>query len=225
MFCDHDRKPSSPVAEKLKVAAKYHVPTGNMLRRAATRSAVPIEGRNSVVQITRRQFNIGAAAAGVLPIAAPAFGTDLSVPGRAPDLARFHQVAAPTLSCALFWRTFAAYRKAHDDCREQGRCAPAISRGNTIARAKPDGHTIMIHGGTALAANMHLFRKPPVDVAKQVQLAATLVKQPTMIDCATRQFAILSRWRSLTTGDEDEGRQGELCRRQYARQGDGCDIC
>jgi tripartite-type tricarboxylate transporter receptor subunit TctC len=50
-----------------------------------------------------------------------------------------------------------------------------------IARAKPDGHTIMIHGGTALAANMHLFRKPPVDVAKEVQLAATLVRQPTMI--------------------------------------------
>ncbi|MGZ5804375.1 MAG: Bug family tripartite tricarboxylate transporter substrate binding protein [Xanthobacteraceae bacterium] len=50
-----------------------------------------------------------------------------------------------------------------------------------IARAKPDGYTIMIHGGTALSANMHLFRNPQVDVAKALQIAATLHRQPTML--------------------------------------------
>lgn len=50
-----------------------------------------------------------------------------------------------------------------------------------IARARPDGYTIMIHGATALAANMHLFRKPPVDVTTALQLAATLNRQPTML--------------------------------------------
>ncbi len=50
-----------------------------------------------------------------------------------------------------------------------------------IARAKPDGYTIMIHGGTALSANMHLFRNPSVDVAKALQIAATLNRQPTML--------------------------------------------
>ena len=35
-----------------------------------------------------------------------------------------------------------------------------------VARSKPDGYTIYIHAPSALAANMHLFKKPPVDAAK-----------------------------------------------------------
>ncbi len=35
-----------------------------------------------------------------------------------------------------------------------------------VARAKPDGHTIYVHAGTAVAANLHLFKKPPVDAAQ-----------------------------------------------------------
>lgn len=49
------------------------------------------------------------------------------------------------------------------------------------ARAKPDGHTIYVHGATALAANMTLFKKPPVDVEKEIQIVATINKQPTML--------------------------------------------
>jgi tripartite-type tricarboxylate transporter receptor subunit TctC len=29
-----------------------------------------------------------------------------------------------------------------------------------LARSKPDGHTIFVHAGTAVAANMSLFKKP-----------------------------------------------------------------
>ena len=49
-----------------------------------------------------------------------------------------------------------------------------------VARAKPDGYTIYVHGPSALAANMHLFKNPPVDVGKAIQIAATINKQPTM---------------------------------------------
>ena len=35
-----------------------------------------------------------------------------------------------------------------------------------VARAKPDGYTIFVHAGTAVAANQHLFKKPPVDAAQ-----------------------------------------------------------
>ena len=35
-----------------------------------------------------------------------------------------------------------------------------------VARAKPDGYTIYVHGASGLAANMHLFKKPPVDAVK-----------------------------------------------------------
>ena len=35
------------------------------------------------------------------------------------------------------------------------------------ARSKPDGHTVYIHAASAIAANMHLFKKPPIDAAKR----------------------------------------------------------
>src|SRR5437868_827148 len=31
-----------------------------------------------------------------------------------------------------------------------------------VARSKPDGHMIYVHGASALAANMHVFKHPPV---------------------------------------------------------------
>jgi tripartite-type tricarboxylate transporter receptor subunit TctC len=50
-----------------------------------------------------------------------------------------------------------------------------------VAKARPDGHTIYVHAGTAVAANQHLFKKPPVDVAKAIRVAATINRQPWMI--------------------------------------------
>ncbi len=50
-----------------------------------------------------------------------------------------------------------------------------------VARAKPDGHTIYVHAATAVAANQHLFKKPPVDAAKAIQIAASINRQPFML--------------------------------------------
>jgi tripartite-type tricarboxylate transporter receptor subunit TctC len=50
-----------------------------------------------------------------------------------------------------------------------------------VARSKPDGHTIYVHAGTAVAANQSLFKKPPVDVAKAIRIAATINRQPFML--------------------------------------------
>jgi tripartite-type tricarboxylate transporter receptor subunit TctC len=49
------------------------------------------------------------------------------------------------------------------------------------AMAKPDGHTIYLSAGSATAAQMHLFKTPPVDVTKAFQIAATVNKQAFMI--------------------------------------------
>ena len=49
------------------------------------------------------------------------------------------------------------------------------------AKAKPDGYTIYVHAGSAVAANMHLFKKPPVDAATAIQVAATINRQPFML--------------------------------------------
>jgi tripartite-type tricarboxylate transporter receptor subunit TctC len=49
------------------------------------------------------------------------------------------------------------------------------------ARSKADGYTIFVHAATAVAANMHLFKNPPVDVGKTIQIAATINRQPFML--------------------------------------------
>jgi tripartite-type tricarboxylate transporter receptor subunit TctC len=50
-----------------------------------------------------------------------------------------------------------------------------------VAKSKPDGHTIYVHAATAVALNQHLFRKPPVDVAKALRVVATINRQPWML--------------------------------------------
>src|SRR5512135_1455860 len=49
------------------------------------------------------------------------------------------------------------------------------------ARAKPDGYTIHIHAGSSVAANMHLFKHPPIDAGKELQVVATVNQQPFMV--------------------------------------------
>ena len=48
-------------------------------------------------------------------------------------------------------------------------------------RSKPDGHTLFVHAASGLAANMHVFKKPPIDAAKEVQVAGTIHRQPFMM--------------------------------------------
>jgi tripartite-type tricarboxylate transporter receptor subunit TctC len=50
-----------------------------------------------------------------------------------------------------------------------------------VARAKPDGYTIYITGGTALAASAHLFKNQPINVATAFDTVATLSRQPTLL--------------------------------------------
>ena len=49
------------------------------------------------------------------------------------------------------------------------------------ARAKPDGYTVHVHAGSAVAANMHLFKNPPIDSGRDLQIVATINKQPFMV--------------------------------------------
>jgi tripartite-type tricarboxylate transporter receptor subunit TctC len=50
-----------------------------------------------------------------------------------------------------------------------------------VARAKPDGYTVFVHGASGTAASMSLFKRPPVDVGKTIQVVATINRQPFMI--------------------------------------------
>src|SRR5690349_15985365 len=50
-----------------------------------------------------------------------------------------------------------------------------------LTRAKPDGHTIFVHAGTAVAANQSLFKKPPIDALRDIRMVATINRQPWML--------------------------------------------
>jgi tripartite-type tricarboxylate transporter receptor subunit TctC len=50
-----------------------------------------------------------------------------------------------------------------------------------VARSRPDGYTLYIHAGSAVAAGMHLYKNPPVDVGKAITIAATINRQPFML--------------------------------------------
>src|SRR5882724_11852025 len=50
-----------------------------------------------------------------------------------------------------------------------------------VARSKPDGYTIFVHAATAVAANQHLLKKPSIDAAKALQIAASINRQPFML--------------------------------------------
>jgi tripartite-type tricarboxylate transporter receptor subunit TctC len=49
------------------------------------------------------------------------------------------------------------------------------------SRQKPDGYTILVHGASGVAASMSLFKNPPVDVGKAIEITATINRQPFMI--------------------------------------------
>ncbi len=49
------------------------------------------------------------------------------------------------------------------------------------ARARPDGYTVYLNGGGVLAANMYLFKKPPVDVARELQVVAAINRLASML--------------------------------------------
>jgi tripartite-type tricarboxylate transporter receptor subunit TctC len=50
-----------------------------------------------------------------------------------------------------------------------------------VARAKPDGYTVYMTGGSALAASGHLYRNLHVDVSKGFETVAMLARQPTLL--------------------------------------------
>jgi tripartite-type tricarboxylate transporter receptor subunit TctC len=49
------------------------------------------------------------------------------------------------------------------------------------ARAKPDGYTVYLNGGGVIAANMYLFKKPPVDIVKELQVVAAVNQLASML--------------------------------------------
>jgi tripartite-type tricarboxylate transporter receptor subunit TctC len=49
------------------------------------------------------------------------------------------------------------------------------------AKSRPDGYTVYLNGGGVIAANMYLFKKPPVDIVKELQVVSAINRLATML--------------------------------------------
>ena len=74
------------------------------------------------------------------------------------------------------------------------------------ARAKPDGHTIFVHAGNAIAGNMWLLKKPPIDVTRDLNTLATINKQAFMI--TVRKDSPYQTLADLTVAMKQKGENG-----------------
>ncbi|WP_117192145.1 Bug family tripartite tricarboxylate transporter substrate binding protein [Rhizobium terrae] len=69
-------------------------------------------------------------------------------------------------------------------------------------RAKPDGYTIYIHSGSSVASSQMLMKAPTYDVAKDLQVAATINQQAFMI--AVDKASPYSTLQDLTTAMKEK---------------------
>lgn len=56
-----------------------------------------------------------------------------------------------------------------------------------VGRSKPDGYTVFVHAGSAVAANRWMVKQPAfTDIGKAIQVAATINRQPFMLVVDTK---------------------------------------
>lgn len=132
-----------------------------------------------MTRITRRHFNIGLTAAAASAVAAPAIAQ--SYPSQ--DV---HLVCAfpPGSGADVIVRWYAEKLRPIMGATilvENKVGAMAFLATEYTARAKPDGHTIFLHGWSAIASANYLFKAPAIDATKALTLAGTTNKQPHMV--------------------------------------------
>jgi len=129
--------------------------------------------------INRRAFNIGLSAAAASTVAAPAIAQ--TYPSQ--DV---HLVCAfpPGSGADVIVRWYAEKLRPIMGATvivENKVGAMAFLATEYTARAKPDGHTIFLHGWSAIASANHLFKNPAIDATKALTLAGTTNRQPHMV--------------------------------------------
>lgn len=59
--------------------------------------------------------------------------------------------------------------------------ASSILAAQTVARAAPDGHTLLVSGNVAFTANPHLFKQLPYDPVRDFEPIATVARGPMIL--------------------------------------------
>jgi len=140
--------------------------------------------------LTRRAFNGSVAALA----GAPAFGPASAQDFPSQDL-RFICGFAAGSGADIIVRFFAEKMKAQAKRNiivENKVGAVGNIATEYTARSKPDGYTVYVTGGSALAATQSIMKQPSVDVGKALVPIGTINRQPVMIAVRTD-----APWKSL----------------------------
>src|SRR5262245_49819124 len=79
----------------------------------------------------------------------------------------------------------------------------------SLARAKPDGHTLHLTAGVAPAVSLAVYKSYTIDPEKQIQIAATLSRQPYMIAVPSgRSYKTLAELTAVLKQKGDKGTYG-----------------
>ncbi|MBP1845797.1 tripartite-type tricarboxylate transporter receptor subunit TctC [Rhizobium petrolearium] len=127
--------------------------------------------------ITRRSLMVLAAAAALTP--AGAFAQDAYPNGQITFICAFPAGSGADVLVRFFADKFAKVSGQTVIVENKPGAAGNIAAQYT-ARVKPDGYTIYVHSGTSTAANMSLFKNPPIDVVKELQTTSFINKQAFM---------------------------------------------
>jgi tripartite-type tricarboxylate transporter receptor subunit TctC len=127
--------------------------------------------------ITRRNLMALTAAAALVP--AGAFAQDAYPNGQITFICAFPPGSGADVLVRYFSDKFAKVSGQTVIVENKPGAAGNIAAQYT-ARAKPDGYTIYVHSGTSTAANMSLFKAPPIDVVKELQTTSFINKQAFM---------------------------------------------
>jgi len=78
-----------------------------------------------------------------------------------------------------------------------------------VARSKPDGYNVFVQAGSGAAAFMSLRKEPSIDVAKQIQIAGTINRQPYMIAVhSSKPYKTLAELTAVLKEKGDKGSYG-----------------
>lgn len=156
--------------------------------------------------LSRRRFNAGAAA--LLPATAWGMGDARAETYPSQDL-RFVCGFAAGSGADVIVRFFA--EKIRQSAKRSAIVENRVGALGNIAteytaRSKPDGYTILITGGTALAATHNMLKQPTFDVGDALQPIGTINRQPVMI--AVRTDAPWKNLKELADAMKQKGDKG-----------------
>jgi len=154
-----------------------------------------------MTEISRRHFNIGAA---TLALAGASGGASAQAAYPAQDvhvIVGFAPGSGPDVIARFVMEKMRPHLKSVVIENKPGAGGNIASE--YIARAKPDGYTLYLTGGSALAASGSLFKKLPFDVIDDFEMVATLSRQPTLM--VVGQNAPYKDIAGLTKGLKDKG--------------------